>query len=253
MSEDGSMSGDNTAPSLSDLLDDANVVITLLEELSQHYQAVSAIAGRMEGDLGSAGEGERFFADDRDAGEFQHAEKKIKACSRELAELLPNLIEWAVRHDFDLYENICDELADPRISSDMKAVSCGAYALTMRNVHNAMLVEQAKASLATQPSESKDAGRCRKKEPPKHYFQIYQLARHAPWNQADIAQMVSQQLGRTVHQSTVSKALKRVGDWLEVNPWPDHVKISSQDPASLDAGWDREGRTPRQRRPASDD
>lgn len=76
--------------------------------------------------------------------------------------------------------------------------------------------------------------------------------------QQDVAEIMSQELGRTISQGQVSKWLKSAREWISLSGIPLVVSSAPRcmrnvDPAVLDAGARCDGHTPRQRRRSTND
>jgi hypothetical protein len=107
-----------------------------------------------------------------------------------------------------------------------------------------------------------DGRRSKQKQPPDYMIQAYRMRWITGWKQAQIAEAMTTELGRTIKQPKVSEWLKRVRDWLEAgNVLPDiadhgdsqPISESATDPELLDMGQRQDGRTPRQRERWEDD
>ncbi len=97
------------------------------------------------------------------------------------------------------------------------------------------------------------------KRPSDDSFRIYRLSISTGQGQARIAELFRKATGRPMSQGQVSRHLKWVKDWLDAgNHCPELAplavrKITPVDPAELDKGARRDGRTPRQRKKADDE
>ena len=101
--------------------------------------------------------------------------------------------------------------------------------------------------------------RRRMKQPPEHMIQAYRLSILMSVTQAELAELLQGELRRRVTQPEVSRWIKRVKEWLEAgNVLPDMSgertgKADSVDPAVIEMGRRRDGRSSRQRPKADPD
>jgi hypothetical protein len=76
------------------------------------------------------------------------------------------------------------------------------------------------------------------KEPPREAFQAYALYTDAGWDQRAVARKLSTELGRPIHQGTVSRWVNRVKTWRGAGGERPALtpKMIPTDPMKLDGG-----------------
>jgi restriction endonuclease Mrr len=119
----------------------------------------------------------------------------------------------------------------------------------------AALSDTAPVNGAGEPNDGKPL-----KEPPPETFAAYRISRGTGSTQATIAEQLSREFGRPIHQGNVSRWLRQVTKWLEdgnvLPPMPEPMKRKPMpmDPERIDLGQNQERRPRHQRhRRTSDD
>ena len=121
---------------LVEVLAAANLCLMALGDLRRDYLTAASIERRMEG----GGEDWDFF-DRRDEAEYREAQRGIESNMQVLARELTRVLNWGLQRGMEIAEDL-GMLTWDNASSGVKAEECEYLELGVREVLNAILVEQ---------------------------------------------------------------------------------------------------------------
>lgn len=121
-------------------------------------------------------------------------------------------------------------------------------------------IQNVDAIVEVPPTDAnKEAKQRARTEPSKDAFACYRMSIALGWTQTNIAETITKELGRYIHQGQVSRWIKQVKEWIEDGnilpdmPKPAPITQHTMDPADIDMGARRDHLTYRQRHQKADD
>ena len=147
---------------LVELLAAANLCLMTLGDMRRDYQTVESIGMRMEG-----GGEDWHFLDYRDEAEYREVQRRIESNMEVLTEELTRVLNWGLQRGMEIAEDL-GMLTWDNATAGVKADGCEYLELGVREVMNAILVEQSRtvpqAKIIGEGDETKQAPALKKSE-----------------------------------------------------------------------------------------